>query len=472
MLLAVAFLPAGVIAYAAGPAMASPPALRTSGVSMLQEVDKSTWCQQVDAASALTVVFFYAPWCRTCKAVRPKLERLERAADANFLQVNFKRETELCYREKVFSFPTVHFYLPQIGRVSRATLTASNVDEKVRAALDRFAGGRPQERLLQQIAAEAIKPVVQYTELVGALQALAELSAGDLGGATPEGTFGAGVNVKKESARLRTMVESDEERLAELEALFHSLDTDHDGRLRFSELEAAVAALGDDAQLDMEASWPVVDHEVGDGEDAPMGIDQSTFVSLMIDKAVSDFAAGENALLPAFHALDKDGDGTVSQAQLLQAIDTFCQARPDAEGCEIGQRKFKLAQAFEAFANDRQLLDYERFVEMVSGRQDGVEECEVVEMMPGGSSYLDDEGEMMGERECFGQAVDEQGDDDLACDAWFYGEDPHETKEKVITDPEKIAALRASGAAAVAERIKREADMAKRLQARQTVGIK
>ena len=30
-------------------------------------------------------------------------------------KVNFKAETELCYNERVFSFPTVHFYLPGPG---------------------------------------------------------------------------------------------------------------------------------------------------------------------------------------------------------------------------------------------------------------------------------------------------------------------------------------------------------------------
>ena len=61
------------------------------------EVDTNDWCQKVDAAEGLTVVFFYAPWCRNCKAVRPKLQRIEkRYADrASFYQVNFKAEKSL-----------------------------------------------------------------------------------------------------------------------------------------------------------------------------------------------------------------------------------------------------------------------------------------------------------------------------------------------------------------------------------------
>ena len=35
---------------------------------MLAEADGASWCQDVETADHLTVVFFYAPWCRNCKA--------------------------------------------------------------------------------------------------------------------------------------------------------------------------------------------------------------------------------------------------------------------------------------------------------------------------------------------------------------------------------------------------------------------
>ena len=104
-------------------------------------------------------------------------------------------------------------------------------------------------------------------------------------------------------------------------------------------------------------------------------------------------------------------------------------------------------QAFDAFANAERLLDYERFVEMVGARREA-DECEVD---AGGrdesasAAYLEAEMENMGERECFGEAVDEQGEDDPGCDAWFFGEDPTVEKKVHVADPEKIAALKAAG---------------------------
>ena len=74
--------------------------------------------------------------------------------------------------------------------------------------------------------------------------------------------------------------------------------------------------------------------------------------------------------------------------------------------------------------------------------------------------YLEDEAEKMGERECFGEAVDEEtGEDDPACDAWFFGEDPTAEKVRTPTDEAKIARLKEAGMAQARERAKRQAEM-------------
>ena len=411
--------------------------------SMLVETDKHNWCEDVEGCGQLTVVFFYAPWCRNCKAVRPRLERLEReyAGRATFLQCNFKAEPALCYEQRVFSFPTVHFYLPRIGRVSRAVLTGKDAVPKVRERLGRFLGGSRQLRLLQSLTAEAVRPVVQYKALVEALEALAAMAHEPK--EADATAFGQGVPPKKESARLRGLVQGDELRLAGLEAIFAQLDADADGRLRLADLERVVAAVraGDGDAAAGEA--PLLERLRGvPGLDGPVGVDQATFVSLMVDKAVQDFAQGDRALMPVFEALDADGDGTVAQAQLLSTIERFCAALPEAEGCEVDHRPLRLAQAFNAFANDAKLLDYQRFVEMVSGREGGGEECEVgAPRRAAASTYLEEEAERSGERECFGEGVDDQGEDDPSCDAWFFGEDPTEEKMQRTASPEKAPCL-------------------------------
>ena len=307
----------------------------------------------------------------------------------------------------------------------------------------------PSCSLLYSMRSVTIAPVVRYTELVGALRSLAELGSATTESAEPPKPSLSG-------ARLRSIIEGDEQRLAELEELFTSLDADADGRLRLGELEAALEHLPSGV-----ASVGDVVQRLGDS-DTSLSVDKPTFVSLMVERAVADFGAGEAALLPAFEALDADGSGTVTQQQLLSAVDELCAAWPEAEGCALDHRQLRLGLAYDAFANDEKLIDYERFVEMVAGWGGGADHCAVDDgeaAAPATSAYLKEQAENMGERECFGAAVDEEGED-IACDAWFYGEDPTVEKAEATVDAARLEALKEEGRAAVAARRRREAEAA------------
>mmetsp|Transcript_36887 Transcript_36887/g.61096 ORF Transcript_36887/g.61096 Transcript_36887/m.61096 type:complete len:401 (-) Transcript_36887:267-1469(-) len=335
-----------------------------------QELTRNSWCKNVDGAQNLAVVFFYARWCRSCKAITPVFKRIaQEYKKADFFRVDFKAESQLCYNERVFSFPVVHFYLPSIGRVARVVLKPSEQPEVVlRSQLSRFLGdadgsasAQQQLQLLQQLRFEAIKPVVRYKELVSALQGLSQISE----------------LVEDDHTRkmrgLADEVERDEARLLELEALFARLDSDGDGRLAFSDIEAAVVALrpftprvGGKRE---ELLWRLGSQSLASN------MDMATFVRIMLTKAVNDYTHPERELLPAFEALDLDGNGLIKREDMLATINNFCASLPDTDGCALEQRE-ELPAAFEAFANDEQQLDYERFVEMVSGRQEPLD-CEI-----------------------------------------------------------------------------------------------
>ena len=691
-MLAILVLQAGVAAYAPACARSAavPLAARRLGAAptplMLAEVDKASWCEKVEGADRLAVVFFYAPWCVNCKAVRPKLQRIEREFEgqAHFYQANFKKETALCYDERVFTFPTVHYYLPRVGRVARNVLTARNANERTRATLARFVGRASQADLLRRVSTQVLQPVVQYQELIGALEGLASLAEGAPGREAAEETseLAAGLSPKKESARLRTLVESDELRLAQLEHLFTTLDADavtprarsrvlyasapqphppltraddarhsrgrartpasphpappptaacrplphaalaccicraaQDGTIELRDLESVASALRPSNSAE-EGSSSALLQRLASASPEAVHIDRPTFVSMMLDKAVQDFAAGESALLPVFESLDTDADGKITQvrqrpppsrsrrpaervggatkrarrrqhltctprrmrthrpAPLRAAPHRMCTHRPphpylsDGTGgaphddrpllqraarlrrlrhgpstaparsglqrlrqrrevrrrsmpttppapllpsppCHMARLRPSSPHAHAPPAQNprgrarvarwsrpnrlrrtcparpvppdptrtprwiaratigvlgatrrarRRLLDYERFVEMVSGRSTATaDECEISDAPSDAAAvarvrYLAEEAEMMGERECFGEATTVDDEDDIACDAWFYGEDPTVAKKEVVVDHEKIAALKAAGEAMLARR--------------------
>ena len=256
---------------------------------------------------------------------------------------------ELRAQERVFSFPSVHFYLPGVGRVSRAVLTASDAESKLRAELGRFLGnGQSQLDLLRDISKQALSPVVRYKDLVSALQGLAQMSALQEAKPNPNMVItSVGCQPETQSlaihahahgrhtrpartadaralppqAGLRQAVEGDEQRLAELEELFGWIDADGDGTLRLDELEAAAKALGGSAA---DTGGSLLERIRAQTEGAPLSVDLATFVNLMTAKAVGDYTAPERELLPAFEQLDLDGDGTISQDELLVTIEKFC----------------------------------------------------------------------------------------------------------------------------------------------------
>ena len=112
--------------------VASPraPAPRTTSLLLraAKELDTDSFCEMIDKVPRMAVVEFYAPWCRTCKAVEPTFERVaaKYKDEVDFFKVDFKANKRLALAERVWALPTVHFYVPNFGRVNRFTLSPSN----------------------------------------------------------------------------------------------------------------------------------------------------------------------------------------------------------------------------------------------------------------------------------------------------------------------------------------------------------
>lgn len=68
----------------------------------------------------LVVLKVFAPWCRSCRALVPKLNRLARQyRTVVFLEMDYERNKDLCKRLGVTMMPTFLFYYGALGEIDK-----------------------------------------------------------------------------------------------------------------------------------------------------------------------------------------------------------------------------------------------------------------------------------------------------------------------------------------------------------------
>ena len=76
---------------------------------MLQ-ITKDTFSAEVEQASTLVVIDFYADWCGPCRMIAPTLSELEKEhPDVKFCKVNVDNEPDLARMFNIQSIPFVAF---------------------------------------------------------------------------------------------------------------------------------------------------------------------------------------------------------------------------------------------------------------------------------------------------------------------------------------------------------------------------
>ena len=189
---------------------------------LVRPLDASSFANALESFDGLTVVKFYAPWCRTCRRVaepfKTAVRNIENAGypegALQFCEVDFSKNKQLCLRERVFMLPTVHFYTSSLGRVNSFTLHARGL-ASLEDEIDRYVGETGHLSLLQTLRSTALSPMVRYVELIEVMEALRERSR-----LTSE--------VPKNEAIVSVVADS-EERQEALQSLFDLIDTNHDG---------------------------------------------------------------------------------------------------------------------------------------------------------------------------------------------------------------------------------------------------
>lgn len=90
----------------------------------------------------LVVLEFFAPWCRSCRALFPKMKQLCAENDnVLFLAVNFDDSKSLVRGLNVKVLPYFHFYRGAEGRVAEFPASVSKI-AKLREAIEDFKSDR------------------------------------------------------------------------------------------------------------------------------------------------------------------------------------------------------------------------------------------------------------------------------------------------------------------------------------------
>ncbi|CAN5790902.1 thioredoxin [soil metagenome] len=73
----------------------------------MNEVTDATFEVQVLEAAGVTIVDFWAPWCKPCQAIEPILEALAADRGVGLVRLNIDEHVGVPSRDGVLSLPTV-----------------------------------------------------------------------------------------------------------------------------------------------------------------------------------------------------------------------------------------------------------------------------------------------------------------------------------------------------------------------------
>lgn len=92
------------------------------------------------AGDSLVVLKVFAPWCRSCRGLQPKVARLAREfGEVKFFKMDYEKNKELCYRLGVAAMPTFIFYKGSAGEVDKFSCgpqRANVIREKIEQVLE------------------------------------------------------------------------------------------------------------------------------------------------------------------------------------------------------------------------------------------------------------------------------------------------------------------------------------------------
>mmetsp|Transcript_1046 Transcript_1046/g.3113 ORF Transcript_1046/g.3113 Transcript_1046/m.3113 type:complete len:175 (+) Transcript_1046:144-668(+) len=119
---------------------ATPRPLKSSDKMVKPIVDEDSFLAAMaqSAGDRVVAIKFYASWCRACKSIAPRFERLARDYDgeAAFFEIEFASNKDLCRRLEIKKLPCVQFFRGSDGCIDTVMCGPSKFPE-VKVALEK-----------------------------------------------------------------------------------------------------------------------------------------------------------------------------------------------------------------------------------------------------------------------------------------------------------------------------------------------
>jgi thioredoxin 1 len=105
-----------------------PPVKKSDWPKHVEELSKETFDEFTDKYP-LTIIDFWAPWCKPCKTMLPRLRRLERIYQGKvaFGRLNTEKEKEIAKKYNIRGLP--HFGIFRYGEKIASATGAQSVGE-------------------------------------------------------------------------------------------------------------------------------------------------------------------------------------------------------------------------------------------------------------------------------------------------------------------------------------------------------
>jgi thioredoxin 1 len=105
-----------------------PPLKKSDWPKHVEDLSKETFDEFTDKYP-LTIIDFWAPWCKPCKTMLPRLRRLERIYQGKvaFGRINTQKETKIAKKYNIRGLP--HFGIFRYGEKIASATGAQSVGE-------------------------------------------------------------------------------------------------------------------------------------------------------------------------------------------------------------------------------------------------------------------------------------------------------------------------------------------------------